>query len=533
MVAPGPDRVICWFRKDLRLHDNGVLHKAVTMGAREIVPVFCFDPREYGPAAFLKLGGQHKTGGRRAQFILESIEDLRNRLRALGSHLIVSKERPEDWIPKLCSRQNCVVLAHSEMCTEEQRVEKALATALAKQGARLELIKGGHTMFHRDDLPFQLSSMPDVFTPMRHKVEKYAQVRACFPTPAKGSLPMPKELGVPTNAELPSLEELGVPAPEADFVRKGPHPMAALAFKGGESSALARVKYYLWDSDKVATYKETRNGMIGGDYSTKFEPWLSAGCLSARFVHAEIKRYEKVRVANKSTYWVCFELLWRDYFQWFALKHGNRIFLIDGPAQKHQKWQTDNALLEKWKTGQTGIPLVDANMRELALTGFQSNRGRQNVASYLALTLGLDWRLGAEHFESTLIGYDPASNWGNWAHAAGVAHRGRLNRFNQVKQAKDYDRDGKYVKRWCPELARIPAPLCHEPWKMTDADQQRYGCRLGVDYPRPPKNSERPSWDGPSRNFNNKRGRNDSNRRGYHTKNRGSGRQTRAEKYMQ
>merc|ERR1719336_2800108 len=108
------------------------------------------------------------------------------------------------------------------------------------------------------------------------------------------------------------------------------------------------------------------------------------------------------------------------------MKHGNKIFLVDGPARKNQSWKKDLALFERWKTGRTGIPLVDANMRELAQTGFMSNRGRQNVASYLALTLGLDWRLGAEHFETTLIDYDPASNWGTWVAAAG-ATGGRIN----------------------------------------------------------------------------------------------------------
>ena len=111
--------------------------------------------------------------------------------------------------------------------------------------------------------------------------------------------------------------------------------------QGGEPAALARLKYYLWDSDCVATYFDTRNGMVGGDYSTKFSPWLANGCISPRTIYHELQRYEAKRTANKSTYWVVFELLWRDYFKFFCVKHGARIFLEGGIIDKQLPWTSD------------------------------------------------------------------------------------------------------------------------------------------------------------------------------------------------
>jgi len=265
-----------------------------------------------------------------------------------------------------------------------------------------------------------------------------------------------------------------------------------MPFPGGEAAALARLKHYLWDSDALGTYFETRNGMLGADYSSKFAPWLAHGCLSPRQVAHECRRYEGARVQNKSTYWMVFELIWRDFFKLYCAKHGDAVFLEGGPIGSHQSWRSDAQLLQRWKDGELGVPLVDANMRELKATGFMSNRGRQNVASYLALDLQLDWREGAEHFEALLLDYDVCSNWGNWVSAAGLTG-GRVNRFNIVKQSKDYDTDGAYVRHWLPELKDVPSQFVHEPWKMGRAEQERFGCRIGThgdaasDYPNPPK----------------------------------------------
>lgn len=232
--------------------------------------------------------------------------------------------------------------------------------------------------------------------------------------------------------------------------------------------------------------------MIGESYSTKFAPWLALGCLSPRYVAQQCLQYEKERIANKSTYWAVFELLWRDFFRFFAKKHGNSIFFLDGTLGRaahgthpnSRRWNFDKRRFQAWKDGRTGFPFVDANMRELAATGFMSNRGRQNVCSFLSIDMSMDWRYGADYFEEQLLDYDVCSNWGNWCAGAGMTG-GRLNRFNVVKQAKDYDCEGDYVRLWLPELKDVPTCLLFEPWKMTSEEQGKFGVRLGVDYPNP------------------------------------------------
>ena len=177
----------------------------------------------------------------------------------------------------------------------------------------------------------------------------------------------------------------------------------------------------------------------------------------------------------------------RDFFAFFALKHGRKIFLRDGVAGKRwggPGWDADPEALRRWKEGRTGFPLVDANMREMAATGFMSNRGRQNAASYLALDLNHDWRAGADHFESQLVDYDVCSNWGNWVSAAGLTG-GRVNKFNISKQSRDYDAAGDYLRTWLPELAHVPAEHVHAPWAMSAAEQEACGCVVGRDYPAP------------------------------------------------
>jgi len=494
LPAGNAKRVILWFRNDLRLNDNAIVDAAVKMhesgAATEVLPVYCFDHRWFSATAYKN--GMLKTGPFRAQFLLESVLDLKTRLRDVGSDLLIAMGPPEKVLPDYVGQQT-LVLAQSEVTSEEIRAEKAVKSALKGKRSKLKL-HWGSTLFHFDDLPFKdlenLSDMPDVFTPFKQKCEDRSQVRACFPAPRPGSLPLPSLDASLLAFQPKGIEELntnGEMLAEKGLLLVPPTPdeRAAMVFKGGESIALDRLKYYLWDSNLIADYFNIRNGMLGERYSTKLAPALTHGCISPRYIYSEIKKYESKREANKSTYWVIFELIWRDYFKFFALKHGNKIFQLDGTASRSSSssWSTSFDLLNRWKDGTTGWPLVDANMRELAATGWMSNRGRQNVASFLALDLGIDWRFGADWFESLLLDYDPASNWGNWAGAAGVTG-GRVNRFNITKQSKDYDSSGDYIRHWIPELGKVPASRIHEPWLMSNAEQQTYGVQIGVDYPQ-------------------------------------------------
>ena len=167
-------------------------------------------------------------------------------------------------------------------------------------------------------------------------------------------------------------------------------------------------------------------------------------------VFNEVKKYEKQFGVNDSTYWLIFELLWRDFFRFMFKKYQTKFFLYSGiKTDKVNSKSLNEKLLSQWINGATESDFINANMLELKLTGFMSNRGRQNVASYFCNELNMDWRFGAAYFEEQLIDYDPSSNWGNWAYLAGVGNDPRGHRyFNIEKQANDYDKNKSFRDLW-------------------------------------------------------------------------------------
>ncbi|MEM6611571.1 MAG: DASH family cryptochrome [Cyanobacteria bacterium P01_C01_bin.72] len=464
-----PQRILIWYRNDLRIHDLLALDEAVQQEA-EIVPLYCFDDRHFGETDF----GFPKTGNYRAQFLRESVADLRNSLQQLGSNLVVRRGLPELIIPAIAEQLKIDQVSYSkEVTSEEKRVEKKLRQALAAKQIKTNIYWEA-TLYLPEDLPFGIKQTPELYTAFRKQVEKKSEINESLAAPKK--LPPLPEI---EPGEIPTLADLGLSTP--DFDQRG-----VLQFKGGETEAIKRLKDYFWQQDCLRKYKETRNGMLGANYSSKFSPWLALGCISPRFINDQIIKYEAERVKNNSTYWLVFELIWRDFFRFIVAKHGNQVFKIEGMQGIDIPWKEDWQRFDLWRTGKTGYPLVDANMRELAATGFMSNRGRQNVASFLTKNLGIDWRMGAEWFESLLVDYDVCSNWGNWNYTAGVGNDARGFRyFNIAKQTKDYDPQGKYIKHWLPELASLPGDKVREPGKLTKEEQKRFGVNLGVDYPRP------------------------------------------------
>ncbi|KAJ9702206.1 hypothetical protein PVL29_004106 [Vitis rotundifolia] len=377
-----------------------------------------------------------------------------------GLNLLVQHGKPEEILPSLAKTFEAhTVYAHKETCSEELNVERLVRNGLrqvvllpspgqstslsSSNHPKLQLIWGS-TMYHIEDLPFSTSSLPDVYTQFRKSVESKCTIRICIRTPTS--------LGPPPNIEdwgsVPSINQLGL---HEEKVSRG------MRFIGGEAAALSRVNEYFWKKDLLKVYKATRNGMLGPDYSTKFSPWLASGSLSPRFIYQEVKRYEKERQANDSTYWVLFELIWRDYFRFLSVKYGNSLFHQGGPRKVEARWSQDQTMFEAWRDGCTGYPLIDANMKELSATGFMSNRGRQIVCSFLVRDMGIDWRMGAEWFETCLLDYDPCSNYGNWTYGAGVGNDPREDRYFSIpKQAKTYDPEGEYVAFWLPELQALP-----------------------------------------------------------------------------
>lgn len=465
-------RAILWFRNDLRLHDNEALQEALR-NAEEIIPVYVFDERFFlGKTSF----GFPRTGPFRAQFIIESVKDLRNNLRQRGADLIVRVGKPEDILFQLAQEvKSSWIFCNRERTRDELAVQDALESKLWKIGQEIRYTRG-KMLYHTGDLPFPITQTPDTFTVYRKEVERITPVREPLPTP--DTLP---PLSIKTDiGAIPSIEDFG-------HEPLSPDSRAVLPFKGGETEGLNRLRYYLWETNLIKTYEETRNGMIGGDYSSKFSAYLAQGCLSPKMIYHELKKYEAERGDNKSTYWLFFELLWRDFFRLMGKKYEHKIFQKGGLSGKPDKrWRNDERLFNIWAEGETGIPFIDANMRELSQTGFMSNRGRQNVASFLTKDLSVNWIMGAEWFESLLVDYDPCSNYGNWLYVAGVGNDPRENRyFNILSQAQRYDPQGEYVKLWLPELKNIPVEKIHRPDTLTFDEQGVYGIKLGAQYPKP------------------------------------------------
>ncbi|MCS3664602.1 deoxyribodipyrimidine photo-lyase [Salinibacter ruber] len=462
---------LVWIRNDLRVRDHAPLRYAADH-YDQVIPVYCFDPRHFGTTMF----DLPKMSSIRARFLRESVQDLRDSVQDLGADLVVRRGRPEDILPELVRQTGAnEVLQFQEIGGEEEDVETAVEDALRDTGATPGFF-WGKTLYHIDDVPFDgPDDIPKVYTNFRKAVEKKSTVRPTLDAP-DSLLPLPEDLNP---GSIPTLDELGFDD-DGTVDERG-----VLPFRGGESRGHDRINEYIWRGDFLKKYKATRNGLLGANYSAKFSAWLAHGCITPRQIHEEVERYEDQRVDNKSTYWMKFELIWRDFFSYVTWKAGERLFRPGGINGNDIDWRYYDESFERWAAGTTGIPFVDANMRELNRTGYMSNRGRQNVASMLSQSLKLDWRMGAAYFESRLVDYDVASNWGNWAYNSRVGNDPRARYFNIVKQAKRYDENGEYVRYWLPELADVPDKYVHEPHRMSHEQQKKYGCVLGADYPKP------------------------------------------------
>lgn len=416
-------RILVWFRNDLRLRDNEVLYKAAQDGT-ELVLFYCLDDHYFQefPEGFLK------TGPFRARFILEALAEFRAELKDFKAELVVRKGKTAAEIGKIHQDFPLDAIYYSsEICREEREIE----LSVKELGLPVQTFHH-NSLFHPEDLPFELEKTPNVFTAFRKKLEKYSQVRPVYDKPAEIKTNDEIEAGV-----LPELTEWGITTTEQDDRR-------AITFEGGEKAAWERLDHYFWQSEKLKNYKFTRNGLIGADYSSKFSAWLAQGCISARSIFWQIKEFEEKVHKNVSTYWLFFELVWRDFFRYKAMQEGDHFFRMP------RYWSPPvGAAFEKWRRGETGQAFVDANMKELLYTGFMSNRGRQNVASYLVKNLKQPWIAGARWFESQLIDHDVSSNYGNWIYVAGIGHDPRQDRyFNVEKQAERYDEKGEYRTLW-------------------------------------------------------------------------------------
>lgn len=433
--------VIYWFRNDLRLQDNQALAQACCQ-ATHLLPVFCHDPQLNAET----LWGFPRVGGHRRQFLKDTLADLTQQLKALGSGLMELQGRAQDVLPELARQLGArVVFCETIAAPEEADAVKAL------QAAGLQVTSVWQSsMLDPADLPFKPAQLPDVFTSFRMAVER-ADVGTAAAIAAPAKLPPRPEMTPELTAFVAGLQPGYAPLVASPPSSHSSFPYDNPDFSGGEIAAQRHLIRY-FSANLPHTYKATRNGLTGTDYSSKFSPWLATGALSARSAYAALKQFEQVSGASDSTYWLWFELLWRDYFRFLHLKYGVRLYHAQGlaPGTPGLPKPTHKAgAFRRWCQGETGEPLVDAGMCELKATGYLSNRLRQVVASYLIHDLDCDWRAGAAWFESQLVDFDVYSNQGNWLYLAGRGTDPRGGRrFNPQKQTHDHDPKGHYRALW-------------------------------------------------------------------------------------
>ena len=412
--------IVYWFRNDLRLLDNPALTQACKE-ADFLLPIYVHDPVTETETAwhFSRVGDHRKT------FLRESLADLKVNLQKMGSDLFEFQGDVVSVFLELKKNINFNKIICEQIVAPE---ESDQVSRLIHAGHEVEALWQS-SMIATDDLPFSTNQTPDIFTQFRQNIEKH---KITYTSPVEKPVSLPS-LPLASSSLKQSEHFKGV--------------SSNTVFQGGETSALAHIEQY-FQRRLPDTYKQTRNQLIGLDYSSKFSPWLAWGCCSARTIANKLESYEATHGANDGTYWLWFELLWRDYFRFIHFKYGKKLYRAKGLSEKPLSL-FNGKNFKSWSEGETGESLIDAAMRELKKTGYLSNRLRQVVASYLIYDLQGDWQSGAAWFESQLIDYDVYSNQGNWLYIAGRGTDPRGGRaFNVKKQTQDHDPQGIYRDLW-------------------------------------------------------------------------------------
>ncbi|TVY21868.1 putative mitochondrial cryptochrome DASH [Lachnellula arida] len=534
-----PNVVIYLHRRDLRVSDHPVLHSlsnAKDHAFTHLLPLYVFSAEQLEVSGFIPEDAKDKNpypkarsrianfwrcGPHRAKYLGESVWDLKNSFEKVGSQLCVRVGMLDevlkfmiDGISKNGTKVGAVWMTNEEG-TEEQREERSIKQLCKDSGVEFKVWIDEKYLIDDRDLPFESpQDLPNIFTEYRKKVEPLRKApRPVLATPAKDSLPPFPDDGIIPDQHSPFVipttpealqKALMKPFAGEPLIKNPPtYPQdaeSAHPFKGGESAAQERLESQI-ASGAIATYKDTRNGLLGTEYSTKLSAPLVLGSITARQIHEALLSFEDGtddgkwkevpghgKGENDGTKSVRFELLWRDYMRLCNRKFGLKMFRLGGFREEDPvRWNTLDSprqgqggqsldeMIERFLDGTTGMGLIDASQRELFHTGYTSNRARQNVASFLAKHMYIDWRIGAEWYESMLVDYDMSSNWGNWQYLAGVGNdpRGEARIFNPVKQAFEYDPKAEYVKTWIPELKGLTDPgEVFQAWTIKDQSKK-------------------------------------------------------------
>lgn len=485
---------VVWHKwSDLRLMDHEPLVTAHQRSKRVLHIHLVELSLLAGPS---RVGKIKRCSPRRAAFWQEAVTDLSRRLEDRGQHLFVSAvSQPSEFFASLCERFNLdTVYAHSEFCDEEIQTEAQVRKTLEEHGAKLQTYWGALTVHHIDDLGFNARDPKEM-----------PEFKGQFNSAAKRR-PVREALDIPRFCPPPLLDENDYgPTAIRQAFSAGPEvkPMDSrqeFVWKGGESAALDHLKQYM-ESGQLVNYRGATESFAHGDHNpvnsgTRLSPWLAFGCLSARMVIQEARKFERKHGKSSSTgkgsgkmgstgARLHTELLFRDFLRFSTLCWGTNLFKIGGPFKVSGiEWGYDKEAFAKWQAGQTGFPFVDAGMRELATTGYMSHLHRQCCAAFLVRDLRLDWRLGAEHFEACLLDHTPDANWGNWAYRilqrpCLVAPRAKypleehITTMECVAWPTVHDAHFQHTRKWVPELDLLPLDLAKEPWRTESIPSKR------------------------------------------------------------
>ena len=436
---------IWWIRRDLRLHDNQALATALAHGDR-VIPVFVLDPQ---------LLASHYIGSKRLAFLLGGLRALDVDLRARGGRLIVRRGDPADILAALMSESGATAVSAEEDISPYARARDA------RVARRLPLtLTGGLTaqppwaVLKPDGKPYT------VFTPFSRAW------KAMTPPQSRDIVAAPQRIELPDD-----LHSLPIPAE--------PMLSATVPFVPGEAEARRRLEAFV--RSPIGEYADARNRMdLAG--TSQLSPYLRFGMLSAR--QAVAAAIEAMRSARRGAAVWLDEMIWREFY--ISILHHFPNVRREGfrANPRDIPWENDEGKFASWREGRTGYPIVDAAMRQLLSTGWMHNRARMIVASFLTKDLLTDWRQGERFFMQHLVDGDPVANNGGWQWTAGTGTDAApyFRVFNPVLQGMKFDPQGEYVRRWLPELARVPDRFIHKPWEMQRETQSSIGCVIGSDY---------------------------------------------------
>lgn len=445
---------IWWIRRDLRLVDNQAL-AAAQDEAECVIPLWIRDP---------VLWRSPYSGHKRRAFLSQGLHRLDESLRDRGSFLLLRKGRPVEVLGRLCEETGAgAIFAEDDVSPYARRRDRAVERALPLRRLPGIAVRAPGSVMKADGDPYV------VYSPFAR-------------TWRQAPLPRPEEI-------LSAPDRLHTPQNLSGDTWPLPHDDERLArFPAGEQEARRRLQTFL---DEGAVQYAGESDRLDQDNTSRLSPYLRLGMISARTVAAAIQQRRERGNLNRQqqqglSRWLD-ELIWRDFFI-HCLNHFPHARRQSFRAKyRALSWRNDRQQFDAWRHGQTGYPVVDAAMRQLSHTGWIANRARMIVASFLVKDLLVDWRWGERWFMQQLVDGDPALNNGNWQWVAGTGTDAApyFRIFNPITQGQKHDPDGTYIRRWIPELASVDAPHIHRPWRMSAAEQQAAGCRIGQDYPAP------------------------------------------------